>query len=114
MPKPIPAASPRKPARPPAPDEIPDQPKHGGEHPGPVKSGDIENYTIALKYLSERTNVERTRPDRVDPDAFKLDRMAALLDHLGSPQRDVRCVHIAGSKGKGSVAEMTASCLASC
>src|SRR5205814_7510480 len=48
------------------------------------------------------------------PDAFKLDRMAALLDHLDNPQRDVKCVHIAGSKGKGSVVEMTAACLEAC
>src|SRR4051812_45338973 len=54
------------------------------------------------------------RPQSVSPDAFKLDRMKALLEHLGSPQRDVRCVHIAGSKGKGSTVEMTASCLAAC
>jgi dihydrofolate synthase/folylpolyglutamate synthase len=80
----------------------------------PVRAGDIDNYTLALKYLSERTNVERTRPDRVAAEVFKLDRMAALLDHLDNPQRDVRCVHVAGSKGKGSVVEMTASCLAGC
>lgn len=81
---------------------------------GPVRAADIDNYTMALRYLSERTNVERTRPQNLSPDAFKLDRMAALLDRLGNPQRDVRCVHIAGSKGKGSTVEMTASCLASC
>jgi dihydrofolate synthase/folylpolyglutamate synthase len=40
--------------------------------------------------------------------------MAALLDELGNPQRDVKCVHVAGSKGKGSVVEMTASCLTAC
>lgn len=110
MPKPIPAVSPRRPARLPVPDDAPEHQKP--DHP--VKSGEIENYTIALKYLSERTNVERTRPERVTPDAFKLDRMAALLDHLGNPQRDIKCVHVAGTKGKGSVVEMTASCLAAC
>jgi dihydrofolate synthase / folylpolyglutamate synthase len=82
--------------------------------PLPTKAADIENYTDALKYLSERHNIERMRVSRVSPDDFKLDRMAALLERLGNPQRDVRCVHVAGSKGKGSVVEMTASCLSAC
>jgi dihydrofolate synthase/folylpolyglutamate synthase len=112
MPKQSPAATPRKPVRAPAGVESPEH--KGGAEAAPVKAGEIDTYTAALKYLSERTNVERTRPERVSPDAFKLDRMAALLDHLGNPQRDVKCVHVAGSKGKGSVVEMTASCLTAC
>jgi dihydrofolate synthase / folylpolyglutamate synthase len=106
-----PAAASRKPRSlaEPAPDVKADQ-----AGAAPVRASDIENYTIALKYLSERVNLERARPSSLPPDAFKLDRMAALLDHLGNPQRDVRCVHIAGSKGKGSTVEMTASCLTAC
>jgi dihydrofolate synthase / folylpolyglutamate synthase len=77
-------------------------------------SHEIENYTAALKYLSERVNLERARPARIAPESFKLDRMAALLDALGNPQAEVRCVHIAGSKGKGSTVEMVASCLGAC
>ena len=79
-----------------------------------LRAADINNYTDALEYLNQRTNFERTRPQSLDPDAFKLDRMRALLDELRDPQRDVRCVHVAGSKGKGSVVEMTASCLTAC
>ncbi len=71
-------------------------------------------YAAALKYLSERINYERMSPTRLPPDAMRLDRMRALLEALGNPQRSVRCVHIAGSKGKGSVAEMAAACLAAC
>lgn len=84
------------------------------EPAAPVKPSEIDNFTNAMRYLNERVNVERTSPTRVSPDAFKLDRMAALLDELGNPQRDVKCVHIAGSKGKGSTVEMTASCLTAC
>src|ERR1043165_6032962 len=80
----------------------------------PVRAAEIENYTLALKYLGERTNLERACPKSLPPEAFKLERMAALLHALGDPQRDVRCVHIAGSKGKGSTVEMTASCLSAC
>ncbi|HUX36711.1 MAG TPA: folylpolyglutamate synthase/dihydrofolate synthase family protein [Rectinemataceae bacterium] len=43
---------------------------------------------------------------------FKLDRMRALAQALGSPEGRYRCVHIAGSKGKGSVSTMIARILA--
>jgi dihydrofolate synthase/folylpolyglutamate synthase len=113
MPKNSPAATPRKPAKAPAASAT--EPKAvATETAAPLRAADIDNYTAALRYLGDRVNFERARMDRVPPDAFKLDRMAALLEELGSPQRDVKCVHIAGSKGKGSVVEMTASCLTAC
>jgi dihydrofolate synthase/folylpolyglutamate synthase len=65
----------------------------------------------AEKWLSERVNFERVRLPRPDPDIFKLDRMRALAAALGDPQDATPMVHIAGSKGKGSVCEMLASCL---
>ncbi|MDE7122656.1 MAG: bifunctional folylpolyglutamate synthase/dihydrofolate synthase [Oscillospiraceae bacterium] len=34
-----------------------------------------------------------------------LDRIANLLDSLGNPQNDLKFIHIAGTNGKGSVAE---------
>jgi dihydrofolate synthase/folylpolyglutamate synthase len=75
---------------------------------------EIGNYHAALRFLNDRVDVERTRPKRIDRSVFKLDRMRALVDALGNPERDVRFVHIAGSKGKGSTAEMVASCLEAC
>jgi dihydrofolate synthase / folylpolyglutamate synthase len=69
----------------------------------------------AQSYLASRFNVEAVRPQAVDPArAFQLDRMSALLKRLGDPQAPLRFVHVAGSKGKGSVCEMTASCLEAC
>jgi dihydrofolate synthase/folylpolyglutamate synthase len=41
-----------------------------------------------------------------------LERMQALLDHLGHPERSLRFIHIAGTNGKGSVAAMCHSVLA--
>ncbi|MFM9995945.1 MAG: bifunctional folylpolyglutamate synthase/dihydrofolate synthase [Phycisphaerales bacterium] len=73
-----------------------------------------QTYEAAKKFLASRINYERMSPTRLPREAFGLDRTRALLEALGNPQRDVRCVHIAGSKGKGSVAEMTAACLAAC
>ena len=40
-----------------------------------------------------------------------LARMQNLLAHLGSPEKDLPCIHIAGTNGKGSLAVMTASIL---
>lgn len=42
---------------------------------------------------------------------FKLDRMRDLARRLGNPQTASPCVHVAGSKGKGSVATMVAHIL---
>ena len=43
--------------------------------------------------------------------SFHLERMALLLDRLGSPHLVVPTVHIAGTNGKGSTAAMVASIL---
>lgn len=40
-----------------------------------------------------------------------LDRMQNLLAHLGRPEKELQCIHIAGTNGKGSLAVMTASIL---
>lgn len=42
---------------------------------------------------------------------FKLDRMNKLMDLLNHPERSYPCVHIAGTKGKGSTASLIASSL---
>ncbi|MCB9845034.1 MAG: bifunctional folylpolyglutamate synthase/dihydrofolate synthase [Phycisphaeraceae bacterium] len=77
------------------------------------ETGQIKDLASALSYLDGLVNFERSR---VLPDerAFKLDRMRSFSAALGNPERDTRFVHVAGSKGKGSVCEMLASCLASC
>lgn len=69
----------------------------------------------ALRFLDERTNVEVLRLASVDvAKVFTLDRMRALMAALGNPQASYKCVHVAGSKGKGSVCEMVASALEAC
>lgn len=40
-----------------------------------------------------------------------LARMENLLAHLGNPEKDLQCIHIAGTNGKGSLAAMTAAIL---
>lgn len=72
------------------------------------------NYQAALKYLFERTDVEKLHMGRIDPKVFKLDRMAKLMDLLGNPHESLRCIHVAGTNGKGSVVAMLGSCLREC
>ena len=70
--------------------------------PAAVPAEGFPNYPAALRYLNDRMNIEKARPSKVDPAVFKLDAMRDLLAELGNPHRSVKCVHIAGSKGKGS------------
>src|SRR5580658_2632673 len=42
---------------------------------------------------------------------FGVDRMRILADRLGHPERAVRCIHVAGTNGKGSVSAMLESIL---
>ncbi len=72
------------------------------------------SYEAATEYLLGRMNVEKTRPEKIDPALFKLERMRAMLAAMGNPHHTTKFVHVAGSKGKGSVCEMVASCLSAC
>ena len=65
----------------------------------------------ALRFLFGRIDYERATAVPYRKREFKLDRMRELLDRLGSPQRDMPIVHIAGTKGKGSTAAMLATVL---
>ena len=43
-----------------------------------------------------------------------LEGMRRFDEALGSPSARLKCVHVAGTNGKGSVCSMTAACLAAC
>jgi dihydrofolate synthase/folylpolyglutamate synthase len=62
----------------------------------------------ARSWWYARINYEHKTASAAD---FKLDRMRALLAHLGDPHHRLRIVHVAGSKGKGSVSAMLAAVL---
>ena len=66
----------------------------------------------ALQYLYSLTDYERmTAPQARATSLFGLERVEALLEFLGRPERRLRIVHIAGTKGKGSTAAFTAAIL---
>jgi dihydrofolate synthase / folylpolyglutamate synthase len=62
-------------------------------------------------FIQSRINFERLPAERYQLQDFRLERMQKLLHRLGDPQHEVPAVHIAGTKGKGSTAAMTASIL---
>lgn len=78
-----------------------------------VLAKDITTYTAAVTYLMNRTDVERMRVIRPE-EAFKLDRMRALLEKLGNPQDEIKTVHVAGTVGKGSTVAMISAMLQEC
>jgi len=79
------------------------------KNPSPLDAS--SGRAAALAYLASRIDYERSPPPPLPHRAFKLDRMRRLLSLLGNPQNELRIVHIAGTKGKGSTAAMIASTL---
>jgi dihydrofolate synthase / folylpolyglutamate synthase len=60
-------------------------------------------YCRALRFLFDRINYEKTVDRPYHSGEFKLTRMAFLLELLGNPQLAAPVIHVAGTKGKGSV-----------
>jgi dihydrofolate synthase/folylpolyglutamate synthase len=69
------------------------------------------DYQSALQYLYSLTDYEKERIARYDPDTLDLSRVRRVFSRLGNPQQRFRSIHIAGTKGKGSVAATCASVL---
>ena len=65
----------------------------------------------ALAYLFSFTNYEQAPAEAYAAENFDLKRVEALLRAVGDPHLGRLTVHIAGTKGKGSVAAMTDSVL---
>ena len=68
-------------------------------------------YEEALDYLYAFINLEHKTLDRYHASKMDPDRPRRLLAQIGDPQHRYPTVHIAGTKGKGSVAAMCASAL---
>lgn len=62
----------------------------------------------AFAYFEEFANLERT----VSAREYRLDRMRRLSEGLANPHLETPAVHVAGSKGKGTVTAMIAALLA--
>jgi dihydrofolate synthase/folylpolyglutamate synthase len=71
----------------------------------------VTTFDEALDYLYSFVDYSQERSYRYSPEVFDLGRMHRLLEKLGNPQSAYRTVHVAGTKGKGSVSSMIASSL---
>lgn len=69
------------------------------------------DYSQAIEYVLSFADWERAPPQAFAAANFDLRRVHSLLARLGNPHLGRQTIHIAGSKGKGSVAVMIASIL---
>ncbi len=69
------------------------------------------DYEAAIAYITQFIDYERSPDFSRQARRYNLNRIVSLLDLLGNPQAQLRVVHIAGSKGKGSTAALIASIL---
>jgi dihydrofolate synthase/folylpolyglutamate synthase len=67
-------------------------------------------YKEAIQYLDSFVNYEQ-RDGYGYTGSFKLDRMVLLASSLDNPQKDFKCIHVAGTKGKGSTSAIVYSIL---
>ncbi|MBN1314086.1 MAG: hypothetical protein JXA42_01415, partial [Anaerolineales bacterium] len=71
------------------------------------------NYQQALEYIYSFTDYEVKPQNRYSPDVMDPTRPLRLLELLGNPHLAYPTIHIAGTKGKGSVAAICASVMQS-
>ncbi len=67
-------------------------------------------YLQALSYLNSFINYEK-KDSYSYQESFRLERVEGFLRLLGNPQDGLKCLHIAGTKGKGSVCVFAANIL---
>ncbi len=70
-----------------------------------------DQYQKTLDYLYSFVDFSMTRGMRYSPEQFDLGRMRAFVQALGNPERAYPSIHVAGTKGKGSVASMCTAAL---
>jgi dihydrofolate synthase/folylpolyglutamate synthase len=69
------------------------------------------NYSQAEEYLNSFVNYEQIPGISYAQPGYSLRHVEELLNRMGNPQLAARTIHIAGTKGKGSVAAMIAQVL---
>lgn len=68
-------------------------------------------YNQALDYLYSFVDYSLKHSSELAKADFNLDRMFALMESMGNPQKKYPIIHVAGTKGKGSVSALCASAL---
>ncbi|GAB4470838.1 MAG: folylpolyglutamate synthase/dihydrofolate synthase family protein [Anaerolineales bacterium] len=72
---------------------------------------DESAYQNTLNYLYSFVDYSLTKADRLAQANFDLSRMVELMQRLGDPHKAYPVIHVAGTKGKGSVTAMCSSIL---
>jgi dihydrofolate synthase/folylpolyglutamate synthase len=70
-----------------------------------------KKYQETLDYLYSFVDYSLTRQTRYLPEQFDLGRMFSFMEYLGNPHLACPVIHVAGTKGKGSVSAMCESVL---
>jgi len=70
-----------------------------------------QQYQEALDFLYSFIDYSLKRNFRNAAEKFNLDRMREFMRYLGNPQKDYKIIHVAGTKGKGSVSSICESVL---
>lgn len=60
------------------------------------------NFDDVIAFLESYTNLEKD-PGLFNKRTYRISRMKTLLGIIGNPQNSYKTIHVAGSKGKGSV-----------
>lgn len=71
----------------------------------------FQSYEEALSFLYKAIDYEKLISYHYNSSTFSLDRMERLLADVGNPHRELPCIHITGTKGKGSTAIMISTIL---
>lgn len=70
-----------------------------------------QEYQESLDFIYSFIDLSVTRHLRYSPEKFNIARMYKLMSLMGDPHLSYDVVHVAGTKGKGSICAMTASIL---
>jgi dihydrofolate synthase/folylpolyglutamate synthase len=70
-----------------------------------------QSYQETLDYLYSFIDYSLQKTYRYSAEKFDLGRMRDFMASLGNPERDYKVIHVAGTKGKGSVAALCASAI---
>jgi dihydrofolate synthase / folylpolyglutamate synthase len=70
-----------------------------------------KDYNLALDYLYSFVDYSLKHASELAKADFNLERMFALMEALGDPQKNYPIIHVAGTKGKGSTSALCASAL---
>ncbi len=71
----------------------------------------FNSFKQAEDFLLQTIDYEKLTQYKYDTTSFDLKRMEEMMSFVGNPHKKNRCVHITGTKGKGSTAIIIASVL---